>query len=165
LRLALLARSQRGKNRLAMLILAEYIVSLVVVTMAAIFFWALIISIAGTDALPLSESLRRSAEHFFPGADPPHPGAPLPFFATIGPAATSWILFGLYIGLAGSLVREWQRLASGELTNATRVVRDQAAILKQAVQKREEMKKALRQRELPEGDDSLGSSSEHQQPT
>lgn len=152
LRLARMGRSPRWRNRLTMLILAEYIVSLIVVTMAAIFFWALIISVAGTESLPLSEALRRSAEYFFPTAGASSTGIELPFWAMVGPAATSFLLFVLYIGLASSLVRERQRLALQGLANASRVMRDHAAALRTATSTRYQIKESLSQKELPEGE-------------
>ena len=140
--LARLGSSARGRNGLAMIILAEYIISLIVVTTAAIFFWALVISVAGTEPMSLSESMRRSAEYFFLPTQSSSGVSKLPFWATIGPAATSFILLVVYIGLASSLVRDRQRLAFEELANACRTMRDHAAKLRQAGLQREELKKS-----------------------
>jgi hypothetical protein len=151
LRVARWGRSAKGKRRLYMLILAEYIVSLVVVTLAAIFFWALLISISASESVPLADALSLSTEGFFPPIGGTESTPDIPFWARIGPSATSFLLFVLYIGLASSLVRDRQRLASRELANTCNTLRTHAAMLRQSSEMRAGLREGLAQRELPAG--------------
>ncbi len=126
-----------------MLVFAEYIISLIMVAASAVLFWALVISVAGPDSVPLFDSVRRSAAYFFPGIEPSSVGVRLPYWAIIGPAATGWILFVLYIGPAGSVLPERQRAASVEVTNAYRVFRHHIVVLGHAARRRERALEAL----------------------
>ena len=128
LRAAFLLRGPRARDRITTFVFLEYIFSLLIVAAAAILFWALIISVAGTEILPLADSFRRSAGYFLPGIQPPGVGVDLPYWASIGPAATSWILFVLYLAPAGSVLPHRQSAAQTELLNTYRTIR--AHILK-----------------------------------
>jgi hypothetical protein len=140
---AMLLRGPRAQERITMLVFAEYIISLIMVAASAVLFWALVISVAGPDPVPLFDSVRRSAAYFFPGIEPSSVGVRLPYWAIIGPAATGWILFVLYIGPAGSVLPERQRAASVEVTNAYRVFRHHIVVLGHAARRRERALAAL----------------------
>lgn len=138
-RIALLLRGRRTQERLAMLVFGEYLISLVTVAAAAILFWALVISIAGTEPIPLTESLRHSTAYFLPAVEPPDSNAALPYWARIGPSATSWVLFVLYIGPAGSVLPERQRAAATELAVTYRTFRRYVVGFRRGIRARERL--------------------------
>jgi hypothetical protein len=60
-------RGRRGRDKVAMMMLAEYIVFLVILAVSAILFWALAMKAAPAEAtLSLGAALRISASQFFP---------------------------------------------------------------------------------------------------
>lgn len=101
--LTVVFRGRRGRDRIAMLMLVEYIVFLVILALSAILFWALAIRIAVLPAqlVPLTTALGLSASHFLPGITEMSP-IPLPWWSEFGPALTSWVLFVVYIGAVGA---------------------------------------------------------------
>lgn len=102
-RAAVLIHGRKGRDRIAMVMLLEYVIFLVLVAFSAILFWALAIKAAVPSelALPLTAALRVSASHFLPGIGVTSP-MQLPWWAEFGPALTSWVLFVVYIGPVGS---------------------------------------------------------------
>jgi hypothetical protein len=102
-RLTVCLFSHKGRERVAKLILVEYIVSLVLVGLSAVLFWAFAIKIAvpSEQMIPLTKALRMSASHFLPGVSGAAPEW-LPWWTEFGPAVTAWILFVVYIGPVGS---------------------------------------------------------------
>ena len=148
--LARRVRSSRWKNALAMMILAEYGLTLLVVISVAVFFWALIISVAGSEPMPLSEAMSWSFENFIPvNVGSTYNDPAVPYWVLYGPAATSFLIVVMYISFMSSLVRERQRVAYQELANASRIFRNQSAQLKQESSKREVFRDTLKQQELP----------------
>jgi hypothetical protein len=103
-RITIFFRGRRGRDRVAVVILLEYVVSLVFLAGSAILFWAFALRVAhSSEMIPLAMSLRMSASHFLPGVghgSPPN----LPWWAEFGPALTSWILFVVYVGPAASIL-------------------------------------------------------------
>lgn len=142
-RTALMMRGSKGRNRIVMLVFAEYIVSLIIVAAAAIFFWALVISVTGSEPIPLFDSLRISTTYFLPGIETPNIGVRLPFWTSVGPAATGWVLFVLYIGPAGSVLPDRQRAAATELENTYHAMRHYAAVLGRGIKKRKKLRETL----------------------
>lgn len=108
-RIALLLRGQIAQERISMYVLGEYIFSLIIVAASAVLFWALMIKAMYSTSLPLLMCLHLSISHFLPSLQPPEMQLELPLWASIGPAATAWVLFVLYIGPASSVLPERQK--------------------------------------------------------
>jgi hypothetical protein len=96
-------RGRRGKDKIAVMMFGEYIVFLLILAASAILFWALApkATVTSTNALSLGTALTISASHFLPAINRPNPSS-LPWWADFGPAAKSWVLFVVYIGLVAS---------------------------------------------------------------
>jgi hypothetical protein len=102
-------RGNRGKGRVALIILAEYVVSLLFLAVSAVLFWAFVMrAMAPPEAISLVESVRMSAAHFLPGMKPPSSPYSLPWWVEFGPATTAWVLFVLYVGPAASALPRQQ---------------------------------------------------------
>src|ERR1700677_3473874 len=67
--LGVLIHGRKGRGRIAMIMLLEYVVFLVLVAASAILVWALAIKAAvpSEQALPLTAALQISSSHFLPG--------------------------------------------------------------------------------------------------
>jgi uncharacterized membrane protein YhdT len=102
-RIRVVFRGRRGKDRIAMLMLGEYILFFLLLAASAILFWAFALKAAVTpeQALPLATALTISASHFLPSISTSSPIS-LPWWLQFGPALTSWVLFVLYIGPVSS---------------------------------------------------------------
>jgi hypothetical protein len=94
---------RRGRDRIALIMLVEYIVFLVVLASSAILFWALAIrsAVPSGQVLSVTTAFRLSASHFLPGMTESPPFL-FPWWAGFGPALTSWVLFVVYIGPVGA---------------------------------------------------------------
>jgi hypothetical protein len=114
----LLLRGESARTRISLLVLCEYVFSLILVGVSAIVFWAILIKAANPMSLSLSSCLRVSISYFLPGMKPPDLSGDLPLWAAIGPAATAWVLFVLYIGPAGSLLPERQKASIRSLVES-----------------------------------------------
>jgi hypothetical protein len=101
--LTVIFRGRRGRDRIAMLMLVEYIIFLIILALSAILFWALAIrtAVLPGQVVPLTTALGLSASHFLPGISEMSP-IPLPWWSEFGPALTSWVLFVVYIGAVGA---------------------------------------------------------------
>jgi len=101
--LTVVFRGRRGRDRIAMLMLVEYIVFLVILALSAILFWALAIrtAVLPGHVVPLTTALGLSTSHFLPGITEMSP-IPLPWWSEFGPALTSWVLFVVYSGAVGA---------------------------------------------------------------
>lgn len=101
--LTIVFRGRRGRDRVALIMLIEYMVSLVVLALSAILFWALAMrsAVLPKQAISMSAALRLSASHFLPGINAV-PDVSLPLWAEFGPALTAFVLFVVYIGPVGS---------------------------------------------------------------
>ena len=119
-RVGVLIHGRKGRERIAMTMLLEYIVFLLMVAASAILMWALAIkaTVPSEQALPLTVALRLSASHFLPGIQDSS-ATVLPWWAQFGPALTSWILFVVYIGPVGSTLPMQQQAILKQLA-ATR---------------------------------------------
>ena len=102
-RLRVIFRGDRGKDRISMMMLGEYIFFLLLLAASAILFWAFALKVAVTSqqALSLTTALTISASHFLPAINKPSTDL-LPWWAEFGPALTSWVLFVVYIGPVAS---------------------------------------------------------------
>jgi hypothetical protein len=96
-------RGHRGRDRIAMIMLIQYIVFLVVLAVSAMLFWAIAIRavVSPEQFISLSTALGVSASRFLPGVEDASPIS-LPFWVKFGPALTSWVLFVIYIGPVGA---------------------------------------------------------------
>lgn len=104
-RLALLMRGRAGRNRLYLLLLIDYVVSLSVLGVAAVFFWAITAKLAGaSSALPLSTFVGICASYFLPNIKLPSIMPDLPLWVQLGSSITAFILFVLFVGAAASLL-------------------------------------------------------------
>lgn len=115
--LGVLIHGRKGRERIAMIMLLEYIVFLVLVAVSAILFWALAIKavVPSEQTLPLTSALRISASHFLPGIQDSS-STPLPWWTAFGPALTSWVLFVVYIGPVGAALPVRQEALLKRLT-------------------------------------------------
>lgn len=102
-RIRVVFRGRRGKDRIAMIMLGEYILFLLLLAASAILFWAFALKVAVTSqqVLSLTTALTISASHFLPAINTSSPIS-LPWWAQFGPALTSWVLFVVYIGPVSS---------------------------------------------------------------
>jgi hypothetical protein len=95
-------RGKRGRARVAVVVLTEYVTYLLVLGVTAILFWAFVIRIAvGAANMSLLAAFKVSSSHFLPGVHADFHGV-LPWWAELFPAATAWVLFVLYVGPAAS---------------------------------------------------------------
>jgi len=104
-RLALLMRGQAGRNRLYLLLLIDYVVSLLVLGAAAVFFWATIAKLAvAPTTSSLATLVRICASYFLPSIKSPSITPDLPLWVQVGSSITAFILFVLFVGAAASLL-------------------------------------------------------------
>ena len=101
--LPVLFRGHRGRDRIAIIMLIDYIVFLIILAVSAMLFWAMTIRavVSPEQSISLSTALGVSASHFLPGVEDVSPVS-LPFWVKFGPALTSWVLFVIYIGPVGA---------------------------------------------------------------
>jgi hypothetical protein len=97
-------RGRKGRNRIATLVLLNYVISLLILAASAITFWALVIkTVSVPNPLPFLAALRISSSHFLPGMTADG-SIPVPWWCDFGPAVSAWVLFVLYVGPAASLL-------------------------------------------------------------
>lgn len=102
-RLAILTRGTRGRNRIYLFVLAEYVASLVLLAAATLLFWAMADkAVLAPTTLPLSYFFGLAASSVFPVVPPIVPSSTLPKIMLFGPSVSAWILFVLYVGPASS---------------------------------------------------------------
>lgn len=143
-RMVLVLRGRRGVARVSAYILFDYLLSLAVMGLAAIVFWALVTK-AYVSPLPFSyeAALRQAAAHFFSGiTSAPPPVAP-PLWVDIGTSATSWILFVLFIGAAGSLIPRRQHVYAERARVTYKHLRTAAVIMGTVLRRRRRHAQAL----------------------
>lgn len=138
-RITMFLRGRTAEERISLYVLAEYLFSLIIVAASAILFWALMIKAFYLTSSSLSVCLHFSVSHFVPGIDSPTLEGDLPMWTSLGPAATAWILFVLYIGPASSLLPERQRATIKGLERVRRLYRQSVNVL---------MKERVRLREI-----------------
>lgn len=121
-KVALAIRGRRGRNRMALLLLLNYVASLIVLGAGAVFFWALAMKYASyPDIGAFGVYLQASASHFLPGV--PQVGRTFASWTEVGASATAWILFVLFAGPAASILPETQRDYLTHLQKSYRVFR------------------------------------------
>jgi hypothetical protein len=116
-------RGRRGRDRMAMYILVEYVVFLMLLACSAVLFWGLAIRVTNPAALSLRQALVVSASHFLPGMPVPDGSTSLPLWTHLGPSLTAWILFVLFIGPAASLLPARQAVYATQVEEKCRVFR------------------------------------------
>jgi hypothetical protein len=122
-RLTYFIKSSLSRNRIPNYVLAEYLVSLVVVAGTCIVFWALLIKAGVYPQASFTTTFHLSASHFLPGVQPPETSPATPLWSNLGPAATAWVLFVLYIGPAASMLPEKQKSTVGALRDLYKLYR------------------------------------------
>jgi len=108
-RITQFTRGERARDRISLVVFVEYLVSLIMVAASAVLFWALVMKALAPTQLPFLTCLHLSVSYFLPGIQNPDSNFTLPLWSVIGPAATAWILFVLYIGPAASLLPDKQK--------------------------------------------------------
>jgi hypothetical protein len=140
-RLALLMRGRAGRNRLYLLLLIDYVVSLSVLGVAAVFFWAIIAKLAGApSASPLSTFVRICASYFLPNIKLPPITPDLPLWVQMVSSITAFILFVLFVGAAASLLPSRFTAYAERLDRNYRVARKFAVSFKQTAYGLEKIK-------------------------
>lgn len=129
IRLALLLRGRGAERRAALFVLADFIISLVVVGAVAILFWGLLMKAVAPAVIPLTSAIRISASHFLPGMQSTDLNFDLPQWSTFGAAATAWILFVVYIGPAGVFLPGKQKQTIQRLNQSYLLFRNLSLIL------------------------------------
>lgn len=110
---ALTLRGRRGSRRTSLLILAEYVVSFLVVGLSAVTFWALAIRFSSApNPISFSVCIWASAYHFLPGLATPPVSEPS-LWIQVGTSITAWVLLVLYAGPASSVVSARQHAYVG----------------------------------------------------
>jgi hypothetical protein len=135
-RLAVVLRRPRTRDAAAALVFADYIGSLVIITVVAIVFWSLTISVAANEPIPLLPALQASIAYLIPGLGGQAPELPVPYWTRVGSAVTGWVLFVLYIGPAASVLPERQKVVLAELAIAQRRFRDIGSELSRGLRNR-----------------------------
>ena len=120
---ALFLRGKKGRERISMLVLADYVVALLFLAASAIVFWALVMRFVVAPAeIPLSVCLQMSASRFIPGLAPPNSVA-LPTWLAVGPSLTAWLLFLVYAGVSASILPQRQEAFANRLNRTYRSLR------------------------------------------
>jgi hypothetical protein len=141
--ITLFFRGRRGRDRIAVIILSKYVVSLLFLAMSAILFWAFAMRIAvPLEATSFVTSIRLSASHFLPGVNQTSP-ASLPLWAEFGPALTAWILFVIYIGPAASVLSQNQKDFIRQMAPSYQLLRKTTLLWRRYRQMMELLKKRL----------------------
>jgi hypothetical protein len=104
-RFALVMRGQAGKNRLYLLVLADYVFSLLMLGAAAVLFWTMLVKLAAAQGdSSLTAFFRICLSYFLAGIKSPVTEPSLPFWMQIGCSITAFVLFVLFVGAAASLL-------------------------------------------------------------
>ena len=123
-RLAIWTRGKRGRNRIYLLVLTEYVASLILLAATMIFFWALADkAMLSPTTAPLKYFLGLVSSAIFPGIPAYTPPAGLPKMMLIGPSITAWVLFVLYAGPASSNLPMRQNAYAHNVETSHRVFR------------------------------------------
>ena len=139
--LALLLRGEAGRNRLYLLLLADYVISFLVLGTAAILFWAILdktLSVPATHSL--STFIHLSSSYLMPNIKSPLSGENLPLWAQMGSSITSFVLFVLFVGAAASLLPSRYSAYAERLKNRYRVNRKFALAFKKTAVSIEQIK-------------------------
>jgi hypothetical protein len=142
--LALVIRGQSGKNKLYLLLLLEYVLSLTFLGSAAILFWAIATkaAIAPSD-LSLRIFFSASAAYFLPSMSAPLVPYMVPTWVRFGEAITALLLFVLYVGAAASVLPYRQNAYAERLSSKYKLYRKFALGFRQCVRTLEKLKAAF----------------------
>jgi len=122
--LALSTRGRRGRNRIYMFVLGEYVGSLVLLAAATIFFWAMADrAVLAPTGVRLSYFIGLTLSSIFSSVSPVASPAELPRFMAFGPVISAWILFVLYIGPASSNLASRQEAYAKSVSTAHGIFR------------------------------------------
>lgn len=102
-RLALFIRGRQGKERVSGLVLIDYVVTMLLLGVAAVLFWSMIVKLfAVPNSLSIQTCLQITASHFLPNLA--RMNLEVPTWIEIGTSLTAWVLFVLYVGPAASII-------------------------------------------------------------
>lgn len=123
-RFALLIRGQAGKDKLYLLLLLDYVVSLLVLGAAAVLFWAIIAKVASAPSTySLTTFVRICSSYFLPSIKSPSVTTDLVLWVQIGSSITAFILFVLFVGAAASLLPSRYSAYTERLNRKYRIAR------------------------------------------
>jgi hypothetical protein len=138
-RIANLLGGALNENKISSLILADYGLSLIFVGASAILFWALVIKAASV-TMPLYDCLYSSISYFLPNTQLTGVSDSLPLWVKLGPAATAWVLFVLYIGPVGEIVPDRQKQAVERFGQTYKIFRQHLRHLNRNIQRMRRIK-------------------------
>jgi hypothetical protein len=104
IRTAAFLRGKKGKDRVYIILVFQFAFSLLLLGVSAVLFWALVIRAVSHPLLSFSTCALIAMSHFLVGIETPHIEAVIPVWATLGPSITAFILFGVYVAAAASLL-------------------------------------------------------------
>lgn len=103
--LALFMRGQAGRDKLYLLLLGDYVVSLLVLGAAAALFWGVVAKLASApSAYSLATFVRICSSYFLPNIKSPVIPTDLVLWVQLGSSITAFVLFVLFVGAAASLL-------------------------------------------------------------
>jgi len=144
IQLAFWIHGKRGKDRVYMFVLVEYMLFLFMLAFAGILFWALAAKAASAPHYaPLSTFFYFSASHFLPGVSPPVIPWTLPLAMQVGPSLTAWVLFVVFVGPAASLVPIRQTAYGTRLAATYVIFRRSILSLSAYLRRMEKLKRSL----------------------
>lgn len=143
-RITLFIRGRRGRLRVSAIVMADYVLSLITLGIAAISFWTLALRAAlAPVASDYSALLRYTMAHFFSGVSIPQRNATLPLWLDIGPSVTSWVLFVLFIGPTASLLPLRQQAFAARVELSYKRLRAVTLVISKYLRENERRAKAL----------------------
>lgn len=116
-------KQNRTTSLVSLFVLLEFILNMLVVATFAILFWGLTIKAFDPSLIDLSNSIKASLTYFLPGIESPKLLIDIPFWIQVGNSTTSWILFVLYISVAGNIIPDKQRAYTEQLASTRLVYR------------------------------------------
>jgi hypothetical protein len=123
-RYALLMRGQAGRDRLYLLLLIDYVVSLLVLGAAAVLSWAIVAKLASAPSLySLTTFVQVCSSYFLPNTKPPSIPTDLALWVQVGSSITAFILFVLFVGAAASLLPSRYSAYTERLNRKYRIAR------------------------------------------
>jgi hypothetical protein len=126
-RYALLLRGQAGRDRLHLLLLVDYVLSLSVLGAAAVLFWAIVAKLASAPSgYSLATFVQVCASYFLPNIKPQSVPTDLALWVQLGSSITAFILFVLFVGAAASLLPSRYAAYTERLTRKYRIARKYA---------------------------------------
>jgi hypothetical protein len=143
-RLSVLARGRRGRDRVSLMVLFDYVLTLLFLGLSSVVFWALLVKAACAPAYVSSWSaFQYAGAHFMPGMKTPELITPPPSWIPVTISITAFILFVLYVGPASSLVPARQKTYASSLTTSYRNLAKITALLKKRITLMRSLKQKL----------------------